>query len=54
VYYKAVRENDGTYTIRASRSGCSYREIVKSGVRGCNVNRTINRLYREDCRLGHS
>lgn len=48
MYYKAVRENDGTYTIRSSKAGCSYHEIVYSGVRGCNVNRIISRLYMED------
>lgn len=44
--YKAVKENDGTYTIRYSKYGLNY-EIVRSGVRGCNVNRTINKFYRE-------
>ena len=45
--YRSVKENDGTYTIRQSRHGCNW-DILKSGVRGCNVNRTINKLYRKD------
>lgn len=48
MYYKAVRESDGTYTIRESKAGCSYHDIVYSGVRGCNVNKIINRLNNED------
>lgn len=48
--YFSVRENDGTYTIRFSRHGCNS-VIVLSGVRGCNVSRTINRLYLEDMGL---
>jgi len=45
--YKAVKENDGTYSIRFSRFGLNW-EVILLGVRGCNVNRTINKLYRED------
>ena len=45
--YKAVKENDGTYSIRQSQCGLSW-EVIMLGVRGCNVDRTINRLYRED------
>mgnify|MGYP000031099231 CR=1 FL=1 len=45
MYYKAVKENDGTYTIRASKAGGNY-EVIKSGVRGCNVARILNCLYR--------
>lgn len=45
VFYKAVKEADGTYTIRASKAGCSFHEIILAGVRGCNVNRIINKLY---------
>lgn len=45
--YKSVKENDGTYTIRASLHGANW-DIVLSGVRGCNVNRIINKLYLGD------
>lgn len=45
--YKAVKENDGTYTIRASECGLNW-EIIQSGVRGCNVDRVINYLYKKD------
>lgn len=45
VYYKAVKENDGTYTIRVSKAGGNY-EVIRSGVRGCNVARILNCLYR--------
>ena len=48
--YKAVKENDGTYTIRYSKHGLNY-EIVRSGVRGCNVSRIIDKFYREDLGL---
>jgi hypothetical protein len=40
-YYKAVKENDGTYTIRYGF------EVVLAGVRGCNVQRTLERLNYE-------
>lgn len=43
--YKAVKERDGTYSIRYSNYGGNY-NIVKLGVRGCNVNRVINKLYK--------
>lgn len=46
--YKAVKENDGTYTIRYSKAGLNYSEIVESGVRGCNVNRRINHWYSKE------
>lgn len=48
MYYKAVKENDGTYTIRGSKAGGNFSEIVESGVRGCNVNRRINQLHLDD------
>lgn len=48
MFYKAVKESDGTYTIRASKAGCNYREIIMIGVRGCNVNRVVNSLYKQD------
>lgn len=48
MYYKAVRENDGTYTIRQSKAGCSFHEIIMTGVRGCNVARIIARLHSDD------
>lgn len=44
--FKAVKENDGTYSIRQSVCGLSW-EVVILGVRGCNVARTLDRLYRE-------
>lgn len=44
--YKAVKQLDGTYTILGSEFGFAW-EIVKSNVRGCNVDRVINRLYME-------
>jgi len=45
--YKAVRESDGTYSIRQSKHGMNW-EIIYVGVRGCNVNRVINKLYKSD------
>ena len=45
--YKSVKENDGTYTIRHSVYGGNY-AVILSGIRGCNVSRTINRLYMND------
>jgi len=47
MYYRAVKENDGTYSIRQSRFGMNW-EVILMGVRGCNVNRIIDRLYRKD------
>jgi hypothetical protein len=44
--FKSVLENDGTYSIRCSRFGLNW-EVVMLGVRGCNVQRTINQLQRE-------
>ena len=38
--YKAVKENDGTYSIRYSKHGGNW-EVTKLGVRGCNVTRTL-------------
>ena len=46
VFYKAVKENDGTYSIRESQAGCNY-SVIMLGVRGCNVNRVINTLRKE-------
>ncbi len=43
--YKAVRESDGTYSIRQSKYGGNW-EVLMLGVRGCNVNRVIGKLYR--------
>ena len=45
--YKAVRENDGTYSIRGSIAGLNYSEIVMTGVRGCNVQRVLTKLVLE-------
>lgn len=41
--YKAVKESDGTYSIRYSVHGLNW-EVILLGVRGCNVNRTIEKL----------
>jgi hypothetical protein len=46
--FKPVKESDGTYTIRGSVAGANFNEIVRSGVRGCNVNRTIETLIRQE------
>jgi hypothetical protein len=46
MHYKAVKERDGTYTIRESRAGLNY-QVLLSSVRGCNVTRTLNRLAAE-------
>lgn len=54
MFYRSVRENDGTYTIRGSVAGLNYNEIVKMGVRGCNVNRTINKLHAQDNRANNA
>ena len=40
ISYKAVKENDGTYSIRYSKNGGNW-EVIKLGVRGCNINRTL-------------
>jgi hypothetical protein len=45
--YRAIKESDGTYTIRYSTYGGNY-EIIKTGVRGCNVKRIIDKLVWED------
>jgi roadblock/LC7 domain-containing protein len=45
--YKGVKENDGTYSIRESVHGGNW-SVCLMGVRGCNVNKTINRLIVED------
>ncbi len=42
--YSHVKEADGTYTIRSSYP----REILFSGVRGCNVDRILTALYAGD------
>jgi hypothetical protein len=42
---KADKQSDGTYVIWDTDGG---REILLTGVRGCNVNCTISRLYREE------
>ena len=44
--YKAVRENDGIYSIRFSVMGGNW-EVIKLSVRGCNVQRVINKLYQK-------
>lgn len=46
MHFKAVQENDGTYSIRASRHGLNW-EVVMLGVRGCNVGKTIAKLQRD-------
>ncbi len=42
--YRSVRQNDGTYHIQESKFGLNW-SIIKTGVRGCNVNKIINRLH---------
>jgi len=42
--YFSEKQSDGSYYILFSRHGANS-EIVLTDVRGCNVNRTINRLY---------
>ena len=39
---KIDKQADGTYTIWDTDGG---REILLDGVRGCNLNRTINELH---------
>ena len=41
--YKAVKENDGTYSIRYSKHGLNW-EVDRIGVRGCNVRRILNSI----------
>jgi len=48
MYYKAVKESDGTYTIRSSVAGGNFSNVEKSGVRGCNVDRVLARLVSDD------
>ena len=43
MYYKR-KQQDGTYIIYERNN----RDPVLTGVRGCNVERTINQLYWED------
>lgn len=44
--YTARKQNDGTYVIYAYNHLLTFSsEIVRTGVRGCNVQRTINKLY---------
>ena len=45
---KAQKQNDGTYAILNQ-----FREIVKSGVRGCNVARYIGLAYYADIYPNH-
>lgn len=48
--YKAVRELDNTYSIRASVMGMNYSEVVMLGVRPCNVEKTLAKLNAEDAK----
>lgn len=48
MHYKAVKESDGTYTIRSCTAGLNYNEIEMVGVRGCNVSRILNKLAAEE------
>lgn len=45
--YRSKKQRDGTYRIEESNFGLNW-SILLTGVRGCNVSRTINRLYLED------
>jgi hypothetical protein len=49
MFYKSVKESDGTYSIRESKAGLNY-QVIMLGVRGCNVSRTLNLLYAQDYR----
>ena len=42
---KADKQSDGTYVIWDTDGG---REILFTGVRGCNVNSIISRMYSEE------
>ena len=44
--YKSIKQNDGTYNILHSIIGLNW-EIILIGIRGCNVERMINKLYRD-------
>jgi hypothetical protein len=46
--YIAEKQADGTYNIRES----GFRDVLVSGVRGCNVDRIINGLIYDDDLLG--
>lgn len=48
--YKAVKELDGTYSIRASVMGMNYSEVCMLGVRPCNVERVLSKLNNDDYR----
>ena len=48
--YKAVRELDGTYSVRASVMGMNYSEVIMLGLRPCNVERVLNKLNSDDYR----
>ena len=45
--YRSKKENDGTYYIEQSKHGLSW-EIIFTGIRGCNVNRLLNKLNHND------
>jgi len=45
--YKAVKQNDNTYSIYQSQFGLNW-EIILTGVRGCNVSKVINKLHYQD------
>jgi hypothetical protein len=42
--YTSSKQKDGTYNILQSTFGLNW-EIVLIGIRGCNVEKTINKLY---------
>ncbi len=42
--YAARKQSDGTYHIVQSHFGLNW-EIIRVGIRGCNVNRVIASLY---------
>lgn len=45
--YSAEKQNDGTYIIYYSKYGLN-KEIVKPGVRGCNVVRVVEKMQVDD------
>jgi hypothetical protein len=44
--YTSRKQNDGTYNVLQSISGLNW-EIILIGIRGCNVERMINKLYKD-------
>ena len=45
MFYTYEKQSDGTYYIKEHAHSWSHGEIVRTGVRGCNVDRVIDSLY---------